>query len=329
MAARGHQVTILTAGDAAGTTVEDGVTTVKFRRIFKDAGRHERWFGTRIVPRLLLGRFDAVHSMMAYDALAVVRTRRIAGHRAVYEELGNPYKWFWDTIPDGKVRGRLVHEVDVYGCMSNYTLDVLKREWGRTGDLIPGGVRLSEFAPAASRETRPTILFSGALSEPRKGLGVLLDAADLLMDDRPDLQLWLSGPGDVEAMLSHATTRVREQVTLLPIGDPGGLSARYATAWVSALPSVGDSFGMVLIETLASGTPIVVADDGAPPQLVTPETGAISVPHDAKSLAGALEEGFRLAQDPATAENCRNFARQFDWDESMGPLLERLYAGTP
>jgi glycosyltransferase involved in cell wall biosynthesis len=329
MADRGHQVTILTAGEKAGTTVEDGVTTVKFRRIFKDAGRHERWFGTRIVPRLLLGRFDAVHSMMAYDAQAVVRTRRIAGHRAIYEELGNPYKWFWDTIPDGKVRSRLVKNVDVYGCMSNYTLDVLKSEWGRTGDLIPGGVRLSEFAPATAREPQPTILFSGALSEPRKGLGVLLAAAELLMDERPDLQLWLSGPGDVEAMLQEATPRVRKQVTVLPIGDPTGLSARYATAWVSALPSVGDSFGMVLIETLASGTPIVVADDGAPPQLVTAQTGAISVPHDAASLAQALEEGFRLSQKPETAENCRNFARQFDWDESMGPLLERLYAGTP
>jgi phosphatidylinositol alpha-mannosyltransferase len=171
------------------------------------------------------------------------------------------------------------------------------------------------------------VLFSGALNEPRKGLGLLLQAADLVMETRPDLQLWLSGPGDVEHMLAEATPRVRAQVTMLPLGDPQGLSARYATAWVSALPSTGDSFGMVLIETLASGTPIVVCDDAAPPQLVTPETGAIAVPDDPASLADALERGFALAQDPLTAGRCREFARQFDWDESMAPLLERLYWG--
>jgi phosphatidylinositol alpha-mannosyltransferase len=327
IAKRGHKVTIFTAGDTGGRTHEDGVTTVKFRRRYEDAPQHERWFGKRIVPHLILGRFDAVHSMMAYDALASVRTRRIAGHRVIYEELGNPYKDFWDTIGDGQVRSQLVHDVDVYGCMSNYTLSVLQSEWGRTGDLIPGGVRLDEFEPAAVRETKPTILFSGALAEPRKGLPDLLAAAELLMDERPDLQLWLSGPGNVDAMLADATPRVRAAVTILPLGDPTGLSARYATTWVSALPSIGDSFGMVLIESLASGTPIVVADDGAPPQLVTDATGAIAHAGDPASLARALEVGFGLSQKPATSVACREFARQFDWDESMGPLLEKLYWG--
>ncbi|HVA06303.1 MAG TPA: glycosyltransferase family 4 protein [Acidimicrobiales bacterium] len=327
MAARGHHVTILTSGSEAGRSTQDGVTTVKFRRLFTNAVRHERWFGSRIVPSLLLGRFDAVHSMMPYDALGAIRTRRLTGHRVVYEELGNPYKWYFDTRFDGPLRCRLVSEVDVYGCMSNYTRQVLMDEWGRGGELIPGGVRLSEFTPAEAREERPTILFSGALDEPRKGLGLLLEAAELLMGARPDLQLWLSGPGNVDHMLAKATDRVRAQVTMLPLGDPKGLSARYATAWLSALPSVGDSFGMVLIETLASGTPIVVCDDAAPPQLVTPETGAVAVPNDAASLAAALEKGFALSQDPKTAARCREFARQFDWDEAMGPLLERLYWG--
>jgi alpha-1,6-mannosyltransferase len=120
---------------------------------------------------------------------------------------------------------------------------------------------------------------------------------------------------------------VRDRVTMLPIGDPKGLTERYGRAWVSALPSVGDSFGMVLIETLASGTPIVVADDGAPPQLVTPSTGAIAIPHDPVSLAEALIKGFALAADPSTVAKCREFAMQFDWDASMAPLLERLYWG--
>jgi phosphatidylinositol alpha-mannosyltransferase len=329
MAKRGHEVTVLTSGERSERRIEGGVRTVKLHRRFRDPARHERWFGSMIVPFLIRGRYDAIHSMMPYDALAAVRTRRFTGHRSIYEELGSPYKWYWDQISDGMVRRRLVQDVDVYGCMSNYSLDVLQKEWGRTGDLIPGGVRLSEFTPSGPREARPTVLFSGALSEPHKGLGDLLAAADVLIERHSDLQLWLSGPGNPDAFLAAATTRVRQQVTLLPMGDPGGLASRYAAAWVSALPSVGDSFGMVLIESLASGTPIVVVNDSAPPQLVTDLTGAVAEPHDASSLAKAIEKGFNLAQDPATRKHCRDFARQFDWDESIGPLLEKLYSRSP
>jgi phosphatidylinositol alpha-mannosyltransferase len=327
IAARGHEVTVFTAGEKASVTQADGVTTVKFKRVFDDAGRHERWFGSRVLVPLIRGHFDAIHAMMAYDAMAACRARRFTNHRVVYEELGLPLKWYFNAIPDGKVRTKLVHDVDVYACMSNYALDILTDEWGVKGELIPGGVRLNEFSPAEEREAQPTILFSGALAEPRKGLGVLLAAAELLYDAWPGLQLWLSGPGNVDAMLAEATERVRDIVTILPLGDPSGLSARYATAWVGTLPSVGDSFGMVLIETMASGTPIVVADDGAPPQLVTPLTGVTSKAGDPTSLAAALEKGFALSKDPATAGRCRDYARQFDWDESMAPLLERLYWG--
>jgi hypothetical protein len=61
--------------------------------------------------------------------------------------------------------------------------------------------------------------------------------------------------------------------------------------------------------------------------LVTETTGTIAIPGDAPSLAKALEAGFDLARDPATAERCRTFARQFDWDQSIAPLLEKLYTG--
>jgi phosphatidylinositol alpha-mannosyltransferase len=328
MAARGHEVTIFTAGDEASRHVEGSVTTVKLRRHFRSPARHERWFGWRITPLLYRGRFDAVHAMMSQDALAALRVRRMTGHRVIYEELGSPFRWYWDTLSDGKIRERLVRQVDVYGCMSSYSLDVLKSEWGRVGELIPGGVRTSEFRSSDLRTTHPTILFSAALDEPRKGLGDLLSAIDLLIDRWPTVQLWLSGPGNPRVMLERATARVQRAVTLLPIGKPQELAARYSTAWVTSLPSVGDSFGMTLIESLAAGTPIVVANDGAPPQLVTPTTGAVAEPHDPLSLAHALEQGFALATDPATSVYCRAFADQFDWDASIAPRLELLYRGT-
>jgi hypothetical protein len=50
LAARGHAVTIFTAGSEASRRVEDGVTTVTFKRQWADPARHERWFGLRVLP---------------------------------------------------------------------------------------------------------------------------------------------------------------------------------------------------------------------------------------------------------------------------------------
>ncbi|HEY1827281.1 MAG TPA: glycosyltransferase family 4 protein [Acidimicrobiales bacterium] len=327
LSARGHRVTVLTSGSRLERHRDDRVTTLKLKRRLADNAAHEKWFGRRIAPLLALGRFDAVHSLMPYDALAAVRTRRLGGHRVVYEELGNPYRAHWNEIPDGEARRELVRTVDVYGCMSTYSLHVLEREWGRHGDLIPGGVRLSEFVPASSRAAEPTILFAGALDTPQKGLSDLLEAVGLLLEGRPTLEVWLSGSGDPSAIVAAAPTAVHDHVTLLPLGGANAQAERYGRAWVTSLPSRGDSFGLVLIESLAAGTPIVVADDGAPPQLVTDSTGAVAPPGDIKALAAALERGLQLAEDPATATACRTFATQFDWDTAIGPLLERLYGG--
>jgi D-inositol-3-phosphate glycosyltransferase len=210
--------------------------------------------------------------------------------------------------------------------MSRYALASLEQECNRTGVLIPGGVRMDKFVPAASREPIPTLLFSGALNEPRKGLGDLLQALDLLSHDDPPPRLWLSGPGDASPVLASATPAAREHVEVLALGDPEEQADRYGQAWVTVLPSVNDSFGMVLLESLACGTPIVAANHAATPELVLPGTGAVSEPGDPPSLARAIRAALDLARQPQTVEACRSFAARFDWDQALAPLLERLYA---
>lgn len=325
LATRGHDVTLLTAGSRPERSRLAGFSMVRFRRLFASPYRHEQSFALRIMPHLVKGRFDAVHSLMPLDATAAVLTQRFGGHVTVYEEMGIPWRSFWDGLRDRRVREYLVKSVDVYGCMSEFARQTLEGEWGRRGDLIPGGVRVSDFSPALEREQAPTILFSAVLDEPRKGLADLLASLAILVKDEPKLQLWLSGPGDPSAVVGAAPPAVRDLVTHLSLGSPHEQGERYARAWVTALPSISESFGLVLIESLAAGTPIVVVDDAAPPSLVTAETGAIARPHDPASLAEALRTGFALARNPRTPAACRSFALRYDWDAGIAPLLEDLY----
>ena len=325
LAVRGHEVTILTAGSKPGRSTTDGVTTIRLRRLFENPVRHERSFAWRIVPYLVKGRYDAVHAMMRRDAYWSTRSRRLGGHRVVFDEMGIPYRDYWTQAGEAGLFGYLAKQVDVYGCMSHFALDVLRKDWGREGDLIPGGVRLDQFDIAKEREPVPTVLLSGALDEPRKGLALLLEAMALVVADVPNIKLWLSGPGDPSAIIAAAPDAARKTVEVLPLGTPEDQGLRYQRAWATCLPSKHDSFGMVLIESLACGTPIVVLNDAAPPQLVTPKTGAIAEPDNPVSLAAALRQGLDLGARPETARHCRDYATQFDWDTGIAPLLERLY----
>jgi glycosyltransferase involved in cell wall biosynthesis len=282
---------------------------------------------------LLRGRYDAVHAMMPADALAGIVTRPVARHRVLYEELGIPSVEWWrepqpghPPLKDRPARHLVARHVDVYGCMSQHALDAYERVWatGR-GALVPGGVDLERFRPTARAE-RPTLLFSGVLDEPRKGVAVLLDAVALLAADVPDVRVWLSGPGDTAPLLAAAPDAARERTEVLDLGDPMAQAARYGAAWATVLPSMYESFGMVLVESLACGTPIVVADHSAPPELARPGVGFVTEPADPASLAEGLRAALALADDPAARDRCRAVASEYSW-ERLAAHLEELYAG--
>ena len=328
---RGHEVTILSSAWEPVDSELDGVRTIRLRRFRHHDLAHERDFGRRVFPRLALGRYDVVHSMGRRDALASIRAARLHPHRrTVITDLGLPSRAYWEQMgAEARVVEAVVRGIDVYSCMSQYALDYLARDYGRTdGVVVPGGVKLSSFVPATARTPEPTLLFSGALDEPRKGVATLLAALPAVAQHEPGVRLWLSGPGDPSTLLDRAPLAAVERTEVLGRGDAATLHERYGTAWATCLPSVSDSFGMALIESLACGTPIVVSDDGAPQELVEPGlNGEICAPNDPDGLARACLRAIELARAPGTVARCRASVERFDWDGALAPLCEAIYRG--
>jgi len=326
---RGHDVTILSSGWAASDDVLDGVRTVRLRRFRHNNHAHERDFGRRVMPRLLAGRYDIVHSMGRRDALASIRAARVhRNRRTVITDLGLPAREFWSQMGgEGAIVERVVAGIDVYSCMSRYALEYLERDYGRAdGVVIPGGVNLSSFRPADERAKVPTLLFSAALGEARKGLRTLLDALPIVAAREPDVQLWLSGAGDPSPFLDAAPAEAVVRTEVLGTGAVDEQHERYGAAWATCLPSTDDSFGMALIESLACGTPLVVTTDGAPQELVdVGVNGEICEPHDAEGLAAACLRAFDLSRRDTTVDACRDSVSRFDWDQGLAPLCESIY----
>jgi mono/diheme cytochrome c family protein len=123
-----------------------------------------------------------------------------------------------------------------------------------------------------------------------------------------------------------APAAARERTEVLPLGTPD-LGEVYASAWATVLPAVYEAFGLVLVESLACGTPVVAANHAALPELVTDGTGALAAPEDPASLADACRRALALAQEDGIAERCRAVAEPYDWDGGIAPRIEALYEG--
>ena len=94
---------------------------------------------------------------------------------------------------------------------------------------------------------------------------------------------------------------------------------------ISVLPSVDEAFGLVLVESLAAGTPVVADRSGAGPGIVDSEAiGRLFEPDDPVDLARAMDEALDLGLDAATAERCRARAGVYDWPRLV-ERWERLY----
>ena len=329
---RGHDVTHYSAAWDHGTETVNGVTTVKLPRKVEEQYGHDADFGRRVFGHLARNEFDAVHSLGRRDAVASIRAARLRrGRRTVYTDLGLPDRSYWKRISrrEARATNRVVRGIDVYSGMSQVAVDRLRREYGRgDGAVVPGGVDLESFVPAPARAAKPTILFSGDFNVPFKEVPLLLEALPLVAREEPDVELWLSGPGDGKSLLEAAPAEARERTRLLGLGEAERQHERYGQAWATCLPSRFDSFGMVLIESLACGTPIVTTSEGAPQELVEPGVnGELTAPGDAEGLAAALVRALNLARQGGTVDACRRSAERFDWDRGIAPLAERLYSG--
>lgn len=337
----GHDVTVLSTGQAPGAGEVLGVPVRRlpvrraparwFPAPWSDLSV-EAAFGAQALAHLAgpvaRGRFDVWHATSTGDAAAATLAQRLHPRlRTVFTDHGFPARRSREQRPDRRLHRRVVRHVDAYVCVSRAAAGFLEGDYGRAAAVVPPGVRWAEHRPLP-RHPRPAVLYAGSLTEPRKGLPLLLDAVARLRARVPDAELWLHGPGDPAEALAGASDAARAAVTRCGALDDEALREAYARAWTTVLPSRAESFGMTVVESLASGTPaVVLADGGGPAEVVADDRVGRRAPGTPDGLAEAVAQVLALARDPATVAACRERARCYDWDEAVVPALERVYAG--
>ena len=190
--------------------------------------------------------------------------------------------------------------------------------------LLFNGVEVERFAKATPWPADgPTIFFVGR-HEPRKGLAVLLDAVTKLPSD---VRVWVAGDGPATAELREQTAG-DERVEWLGRIDDAEVARRLRGADVFCAPSLhGESFGVVLLEAMAAGAPVVASDLPGYRNVARADHDALLVPPgDAGALADALRRvlgGADLRRHLVAAGEAR--AAEFAMDR-LAERYAELYA---
>lgn len=336
LANQGHKVEALVSAHSPrpGPTTNDGIVVRTVPRVRRGVGRigatEVETHGAVVAADLLRRRYDLVHAFTPSSALAGTATR----HPTIYTELGHPDPTDAATKPWlAALHRRAVRAATAVTALSSSAAGALRAVSGREAEVLPAGVRLDLFAPnRLPRRGDPVVLFMADASVQRKGLDVLLAAIALLLPRHPRLRLKLGGPGSAEwafQKLSEEGEAVRPHVEYLGVGSRAALPERYREATVTALPAVNEALGLVLVESLACGTPIVCTQHGGMAEVVRDAAvGRTFPPGDVAGLASALETTIALAGDAATPARCADRAKLWSWVDTVGPAHEDLYRRT-
>ncbi|MCZ2828205.1 glycosyltransferase family 4 protein [Modestobacter sp. VKM Ac-2986] len=204
--------------------------------------------------------------------------------------------------------------------VSDFARRVQVEHLGGDAVVIPNGVHVPAFAAGPLLPTAdpavPTIGFLGRYDEPRKGLPVLLDALRQVVREHPGARLLVAGRGDPDALAELVGEDLRGHVTLLGELTEADKAAFLRSVDVYCAPNLlGESFGVILLEAMAAGAPVVASDLDAFGRVLAGGTAGVLVPRgDADALAAAVSG---LLADPARRAELTTAGRavvaEYDW----------------
>jgi glycosyltransferase involved in cell wall biosynthesis len=231
-----------------------------------------------------------------------------------------------------------VRRADVVVATSQYSRNRIVEAYGIPAGkivIVPEPIDLRSWEKGAGEVAgalaSPPAILTVAHMYPRKNLGVLMEAYARLRDAGVPFQGWVVGEGPRRSGWERLkdSRDLGDRVTFLGTIPRGELVERYRRAAIFCLPSRQEGFGIVFLEAMACGKPVVAVRAAAVPETVVDgETGLLTDPDDPEALAQAL---FALLSDPdrrrAAGEAGRRRVEQYRADRVAESFLLRVQAG--
>lgn len=191
--------------------------------------------------------------------------------------------------------------------------------------VIPNGIDSSWFLVRRQKTREPLVIYIGRLVV-EKGPLVLVDAMAEVVKKVPEARLLFAGTGPLQGEIASriAAKGLEGRARLLGHLDDERLRDLYSKAWVAAFPSAYEPFGIVALEAMATGVPVVVGSAGGLREIVAGgEVGLVVEPNNPIALAEAIT---RLLSDPEAAEAMAAKAKsralsEYSWADIAGKTV--------
>ena len=288
------------------------------------------WHEWRLKSTLENEQFDIVHiheplmPMFALTASRFSPSTTIGTFHAYNEGRGRGYMLWKKVLNRGAIRlnGRIA--------VSEPAKQFANRYFKGDYTVIPNGLDVDRFStpvqkPSVLKDDAINMLFVGRVNEPRKGLRYALGAYSLLKWEYPNLRLIVAGGGipDRESYRIMGERSLDDVVFVGPVSD-GELPGYYQNADIFLAPNTGqESFGFIIIEAMASSTPIVASDISGFASVMTNEKEGLMVPpKDEAAMSRAIKQ---LIENPGLRAQLSIGGRitvdQYRWDRVVDSVL--------
>ncbi|MFE1750287.1 glycosyltransferase family 4 protein [Streptomyces anandii] len=306
---------VVSAGRAVPVPYNGSVARLNFG--FLSAARVRRW--------LHEGRFDVIHiHEPTSPSLGLLACWAAQGPIVATFHTSNPRSRA--MIAAYSILQAALEKISARIAVSEYARRTLVEHLGGDAVVIPNGVDVDFFAGA---EPRPewqgdTIGFIGRIDEPRKGLPVLMRALPKILAARPGARLLVAGRGDEKEAVESLPRELRSRVEFLGMVSDEDKARLLRSIDLYVAPNTGgESFGIILVEAMSAGAPVLASDLDAFAQVLDQgKAGELFANEDADALADAA---VRLLADPGRRAELRDrgsaHVRRFDWSTVGADIL--------
>lgn len=328
----GHQVSVLAPAEV-DDQLPEFVTSVGQPRAVKYNGSVARLSFGPVTARKVSkwiedGQFDVLH---VHEPLAPS-----VSVLAVWAAKG-PIVATWHSSVDksrmilslAKLAQTAMEKISARIAVSEAARTTLINHVGGDAVIIPNGVDTSAFIDAHPISGWPgegkALVFLGRVDEPRKGLDILLAAFPIIRKEFPNLRLLIAGPGDPEELIDEVPVADRNAIVHIGKISNDEKPDVFASGNIYVAPNTGgESFGIVLLEAMASGVPVVASNLHAFERVLEyGKSGVTFKNEDPQDLAKVL---IQLLSDEQKLTELKNagYARSasFDWTLVASRVLE-------
>jgi glycosyltransferase involved in cell wall biosynthesis len=288
---------------------------------------------------------DVVHINIAWFGPLAIFKKHVLKIPFIYTSHGVPQPWLEPSLlyriaytVEHYLLRFVASQSSVVVAVSNYVKEMLKKQYGIDSEVIYHGIDADKFKPKNKaeskrrlgyKETDFMVLFVGKMHPIKDPLTVVRSIHEVVKKNA-NVYLVMIGSGELFQEVENEIVKLNLSDHVKMLGQMDGLKLRlwYSAADLFVFASVSEAFGMVLLEAMASGLPVIASNSGACPE-VAGNAGLLFNHEDHNGLARKI---MRLASDDELSKILRNRSlrrarKVFSWDDKVDEYW-KLYRKT-